>query len=115
MAIDRERTRQLLKAFEFRKVFIQELGWDNLAKTLIKQIDGHDYRFEAVAEKRGVVLLVSDSIPEYATRVKLDKLIAKGKQKGFLTYDEVNDALPELGRRVLQEAASLETAAENGE
>jgi len=24
----------------------------------------------------------------------LDKLIAKGKQKGFLTYDEVNDALP---------------------
>src|SRR2546428_11355748 len=24
----------------------------------------------------------------------LDKLISKGKQKGFLTYDEVNDALP---------------------
>jgi RNA polymerase primary sigma factor len=24
----------------------------------------------------------------------LDRLIAKGKQKGFLTYDEVNDALP---------------------
>ncbi|HLF49864.1 MAG TPA: RNA polymerase sigma factor RpoD [Methylomirabilota bacterium] len=25
---------------------------------------------------------------------ELEKLIAKGKQKGFLTYDEVNDALP---------------------
>jgi RNA polymerase primary sigma factor len=25
---------------------------------------------------------------------ELDKLISKGKQKGFLTYDEVNDALP---------------------
>src|SRR5467141_4931730 len=25
---------------------------------------------------------------------ELDKLIAKGKEKGFLTYDEVNDALP---------------------
>ena len=25
---------------------------------------------------------------------ELDKLIAKGKQKGYLTYDEVNDALP---------------------
>ena len=24
---------------------------------------------------------------------ELDKLIAKGKEKGFLTYDEVNDAL----------------------
>src|SRR5882724_6296572 len=26
---------------------------------------------------------------------ELDKLIAMGKQKGFLTYDEVNDALPQ--------------------
>ncbi|MEK7709158.1 MAG: RNA polymerase sigma factor region1.1 domain-containing protein, partial [candidate division NC10 bacterium] len=25
---------------------------------------------------------------------ELDKLISMGKQKGFLTYDEVNDALP---------------------
>ncbi|HEU4371626.1 MAG TPA: RNA polymerase sigma factor region1.1 domain-containing protein, partial [Methylomirabilota bacterium] len=25
---------------------------------------------------------------------ELDRLISVGKQKGFLTYDEVNDALP---------------------
>src|SRR5256885_1972627 len=25
---------------------------------------------------------------------ELDRLISRGKQKGFLTYDEVNDALP---------------------
>ena len=25
---------------------------------------------------------------------ELDRLISMGKQKGFLTYDEVNDALP---------------------
>src|SRR6202048_5581810 len=25
---------------------------------------------------------------------ELDKLIAKGKEKGYVTYDEVNDALP---------------------
>jgi len=25
---------------------------------------------------------------------ELDKLIAKGKEKGYLTYDEVNDGLP---------------------
>jgi RNA polymerase primary sigma factor len=28
------------------------------------------------------------------SKLELDKLISKGKQKGFLTYDEVNDALP---------------------
>ena len=25
----------------------------------------------------------------------IEKLISKGKEKGFLTYDEINDALPE--------------------
>jgi hypothetical protein len=45
MAINRERARQYLKAFEFRKLFIEELGWDNLSTKLVKQIDGTDYRF----------------------------------------------------------------------
>ncbi len=31
---------------------------------------------------------------EYATK-GMEKIIALGKQKGFLTYDEVNDLLPE--------------------
>jgi RNA polymerase primary sigma factor len=33
-------------------------------------------------------------MPDEPRIEELDKLIAKGKQKGFLTYDEVNDALP---------------------
>ena len=28
------------------------------------------------------------------TNVELQKLIELGKEKGFLTYDEINDALP---------------------
>jgi hypothetical protein len=77
MAIDRERARQYLKAFDFARLFTQELGWDKYSATIAKQIDGHDYYFKAVAEKHGVVVLVSDSIPVYAARVKVDKLVAK--------------------------------------
>lgn len=77
MAIDRGAVRRLLKAFEFRKLFIEELGWDRLSTTLTKYVGGQNYLFQAIAEKRGVVILVSESIPEYSTRVKLDKLIAK--------------------------------------
>src|SRR5258708_17556562 len=77
MASDRGRARHCRKAFDFRKLFIEELGWDKFSNTLVKQIDGAEYRFQAVAEKRGVVVLVSDSIPEYAIRVKVDKVIAK--------------------------------------
>ena len=29
------------------------------------------------------------------TKITLDKLISKGKKKGFLTYDEINKALPD--------------------
>jgi hypothetical protein len=77
MAIERERARQYLKAFDFARLFTQELGWDKYSATITKQIDGLAYHFKAVAEKHGVVVLVSDSIPVYANRVKVDKLVAK--------------------------------------
>ena len=77
MAIDRERARQQLKNFDFRRLFIDHLGWNKHASVLEKVVDGHAYRFQAVSEKHGVIVLVSDSIPEYSTRVKLDRLVAK--------------------------------------
>jgi len=77
VAIDRERARQYLKSFDFRHLFLDQLGWDKHAGSLEKVVDGRAFRFQAVSEKRGVVALVSDSIPDYATRAKLDKLIAK--------------------------------------
>lgn len=88
MAIDRERSRQCLKAFDFRKLFIEELGWDKFSTKLVKQVDGNEYSFHAVAEKRGVVVLVSDSIPDYAIRVKLDKLIAKDHFEHLIVFSD---------------------------
>ncbi len=97
MAINREHARQWLKAFDFKSLFIEELGWDNLATNLVKQIDGADYRFHAVAEKRGVVVLISDSIPEYSIRVKLDKLIAKDHFEHLIVFTDQSH-----GRQVWQ-------------
>ena len=42
--------------------------------------------FHAVAEKRGVVVLVADSIPEYGVRVKLDRLIAKDHFEHLIVF-----------------------------
>ena len=88
MAIDRGRSRQCLNAFDFRKLFIEELGWDKFSTKLVKQVDGTEYNFHAVAEKRGVVVLVSDSIPTYAIRVKLDKLIAKDHFEHLIVFSD---------------------------
>jgi len=87
MAINREHARQRLKAFDFKSLF-NDLGWDNLSTELVKQIDGADYRFHAVAEKRGVVVLVSDSIPDYAIRVKLEKLVSKDHFERLIIFSD---------------------------
>ncbi|HUQ93319.1 MAG TPA: DNA methyltransferase [Bryobacteraceae bacterium] len=86
MAIDRERARQYLKSFDFRHLFLDQLGWDKHAGSLEKVVDGRTFRFQAVSEKRGVVALVSDSIPDYATRAKLDKLIAKDHFEHLIVF-----------------------------
>jgi Eco57I restriction-modification methylase len=88
MGINRERSRQCLNAFDFRKLFIEELGWDRFTRHLETQVDGRDYRFKAVAQKRGVVVLVSDSIPEYAIRVKADKLVAKEHFEHLIVFTD---------------------------
>jgi hypothetical protein len=86
VAIDRERARQYLKSFDFRRLFLDQLGWDKHAGSLEKVIDGKTYRFQAVSEKRGVVALVSDSIPDYSTRAKLDKLVAKDHFEQLIVF-----------------------------
>lgn len=86
MAIDRERARQCLKSFDFRRLFLDQLGWDKHTGALEKVVDGRAYRFQAVSEKRGVVVLVSDSIPDYTTRAKLDKLIAKDHFEHLIVF-----------------------------
>ena len=86
MGIDRERARQHLKEFEFRKLFVEELGWDKFNASLDKQLDGTTYTFRGVAEKRGVVVLLLDSIPESATRIKLEKLISKDHFEHLIVF-----------------------------
>ncbi|MCL4784223.1 MAG: hypothetical protein KJZ70_14410 [Bryobacterales bacterium] len=86
MPFDRKQTRELLKAFDFRRLFLDVLGWDKHTGTLEKQVDGQTVRFQAVSEKRGVVALVADTIPEYNVRVKLEKLIAKDHFEHLLIF-----------------------------
>jgi hypothetical protein len=86
VAIDRERARQYLKSFDFRHLFLDQLGWDKHAGSLEKVVDGQAFRFQAVSEKRGVVALVADSIPDYSTRAKLDKLIAKDHFEHLIVF-----------------------------
>lgn len=82
MPLDSARARQLLKDFDLKNLFVEELGWERHAATHDVTVDGHSYRLSAVAHKRGFAVFVCEPgadghIPDYATRRKIDRQATK--------------------------------------
>lgn len=86
MSIDRVRGSELLRSFEFRRLFIDEVGWDKYSGTLRHEVDGEEYDFQGIAEKRDVVVLLCKCIPAATTRLKLDKKIAKAHFQHLIVF-----------------------------
>ena len=92
MQINLRETRQYLRESEFEDLFIDELGWDNHTDTLHVTVDETDYALTAIAEKRGMVVLecptpeVDGSLPDHATRRKIQKQVAKSSHENFIIY-----------------------------
>ncbi len=74
MSIDPGRIRKHLKAFDFKTLFIEELGWDHHSSTLDVSIDEQRYTLTAIAHKRGFVAYIC---PLPADRFKIDDTIRK--------------------------------------
>ncbi|RKU09110.1 SAM-dependent methyltransferase [Candidatus Poribacteria bacterium] len=95
MQIDRERTRQLLKDFEFESLLV-DLGWDRHkgeVKTEIREAgaDESEYLLTAIAEKRGLaVFLCSPTpdgmIPDSQIRRKIQQEVAKSVHEHIIIY-----------------------------
>ena len=92
MQINLRETRQYLRESEFEDLFIDELGWDNHSDTLHVTVDETEYILTAIAEKRGMVVFecptpeVDRSLPDYATRRKIQKQVAKSSHENFIIY-----------------------------
>lgn len=96
MPLDLNRTRHHLKRFDFRALFIDEMGWDRLAQTLDVLIEENRFQLHAVAQKRGLVAFVCDPladgrIPEYATRRKIETQVAKSVHEHIIVYVDHNN------------------------
>ena len=59
MPIDRPNVRRLLNDFAFRRLFLEELGWDACELELEITVDGGTFHLRAVAQKRGLVAFVN--------------------------------------------------------
>lgn len=91
MQINLERSRQYLKQFQLRSLFVEELGWDNYSgSSLSLSVDGKTYTLTAIAEKRGQVVytcLAEDgAIPISNIRTKIHKEACHYTLENVLVY-----------------------------
>lgn len=90
MAIDKARATVQLKAFDFTKLFIEELGWDRPASRQSETVgaDGQDYTLVPVADKRGVRILHCTDIPDRNTRQRIEREITKRVYEHLIIFTD---------------------------
>ena len=94
MQTDRQEISQYLEVFDFKNLFTQVLGWDHHTQTLNITVEETEYHLTAIAEKRGMVVFecpatgTDGRIPDYATRRKIQKQVAKSVHEHFIIYTD---------------------------
>lgn len=91
MPMNLERTRKLLQSFDFKTLFIEELGWDQYKTELDVSVDSQNFRLSAFSEKRGMVAFIchpsiDGAIPKYPTRRKIEQQARKSHHEHLIIY-----------------------------
>src|SRR5687768_7595805 len=86
MNIDVNAVRRCLKSFDFSTLFREHLGWDKHQAQLEIPIDGKSIQLTAVAQKRGFAAYICPTIPDRATRLKIDHQVTKSAREHFVIY-----------------------------
>ncbi|MEG4839722.1 Eco57I restriction-modification methylase domain-containing protein [Microcoleus sp. B9-D4] len=89
-------SRELLQDFEFNKLFVQKLGWDNPSshKTVPLEIDGETYSRKAISQLNKVVVYeitsASGNIPNSAERLTIYREIVQISAENLLIFIDKN-------------------------
>lgn len=95
MNLNISQVRDFLKSFDFKTLFIEELGWDHCGNGLEIMLNGTSYSLSAVAEKHGMVVFIcshlqNGRIPDYAVRRKIEQQAAKSIHEHIIIYTDKN-------------------------
>lgn len=92
MPMNTTRARQLLRNFDFRPLFIDELGWDRYDSALEITVPGSSVTLSAVAQKRGMVAYrcppIAARCPDYAHRRKIEHQVAKAAHEHLIIFTD---------------------------
>jgi hypothetical protein len=80
MTLSTQQMRTCLQTFDFKRLFVEELGWNNYsARIAAMDMDGVRYTFTPIAEQGGMVVVTctadDGNIPPSGARRKIDKYI----------------------------------------
>ena len=83
MTINYRQARQYLEAFDFKKLFVEVLGWSRpTGRATPIEVEGERYRLTPIAELGGMVVFVCEDqlggeMPEAARRKQIDKRVSE--------------------------------------
>ena len=85
------RARHYLKNFELKKLFIEELGWDQNDVTISVSVDGQNYTLDSFVQKRGVQIFrcnpdAKGKIPDYPTRQKIERQVTRSAYEHVVIF-----------------------------
>ena len=89
MAFRSQQVRQAIQDFDFPRLFIEELSWDNPPLWSVPvEVDGRPYRLDPVAYKAGMVAYVHRSarIPVRPLRMKIERKLAKAVYEHLIVF-----------------------------
>jgi hypothetical protein len=94
--INKKQFKQYIEEFDFTGLFNQ-LGWSYLDEQTPVKLNEETYLFHSVAEKGGFRILVFkpakyQDLPEYATRLQLDRKIGKLYREHLIIFCDKNNA-----------------------
>jgi hypothetical protein len=64
VSIQIDSARNALQRFDFKTLFVEELGWDHHSGSLDVQLDGLTYQLKAIAHKRGMAVYLCPTPPD---------------------------------------------------
>ncbi len=94
MQFNHQEIREYLRESEFEDLFTQVLGWENHTQTLPVVVDETEYILTPIAHKRGMAVyecpqpIYEENIPDYATRRKIQKQVAKSTHENLVIYTD---------------------------
>ncbi|NUO82766.1 SAM-dependent methyltransferase, partial [candidate division KSB1 bacterium] len=91
MTLNIAQTRQTLRNFDFKTLFIDLLGWDRHSTSREFTVDGKRFSLRAVAQKRGVVAFLYDAsanegIPDYQMRKRIERVVEKSHHEHLIVF-----------------------------